>query len=78
MGAAYLGTSLAPTPGPSAGPRLPVGLTKILGFFGATLGGALGWWLGDALGVMTAFLLSMVGTGVGMYAGARVARRYWG
>ncbi|HEX9582423.1 MAG TPA: hypothetical protein VF970_15065 [Gemmatimonadales bacterium] len=49
---------------------------KVLAFIGATFGGALGWWLGDRVGLMTAFLLSMVGTGAGMYAGVRFARQY--
>lgn len=49
---------------------------KVLVFMGATVGGAIGWWLGDRVGLMTAFLLSAVGTGVGMYAGARFARQY--
>ena len=51
-------------------------MKKLVGFIGATAGGAVGWWLGDVVGFMTAFLLSMVGTGVGMYAGARVVREY--
>jgi hypothetical protein len=32
----------------------------------------LGWWIGDKIGLMTAFLLSMVGTGLGMYFGRRL------
>jgi hypothetical protein len=51
-------------------------MSKVLAFIGATVGGAVGWWLGDRVGLMTAFLLSMVGTGVGMYAGIRFARQY--
>jgi membrane protein YqaA with SNARE-associated domain len=50
---------------------------KVLTMTGATLGGAVGWWLGDKLGgTMTAFVLSMVATGVGVYAGIKVAQRY--
>src|SRR5438128_2552846 len=36
-------------------------------------GYAVGWWLGAPVGIMTAFIASMVGTGVGMYAGRRIA-----
>ena len=51
-------------------------MTKILGFVGATVGSAVGWWAGAPVGMMTAFMLSMVGTGVGIYAGRRFAERY--
>ena len=44
----------------------------------STVGGALGWSLGAPIGPMTAFAVSMVGTGLGMYAGARVADRLLG
>jgi hypothetical protein len=46
---------------------------KLLGFVGASLVGSIGWWMGASVGFMTAFFLSMVGTGVGMYAGRRLA-----
>jgi hypothetical protein len=48
-------------------------LKKILGFVGATVGSAVGWWLGAHIGIMTAFMVSTVGTGAGIYAGIRVA-----
>lgn len=32
----------------------------------------LGWWIGDFFGLMTAFILSMVGTGLGIYYGKRL------
>jgi len=48
-------------------------MTKLAVFAGATLGGSIGWWLGAYAGVFTAFVLSMVGTGLGMYYGRRVA-----
>jgi len=51
-------------------------MRKLLGIVGATLGSAIGWWLGARVGVMTAFVLSMVGTGVGLYAGYQIAGRY--
>jgi hypothetical protein len=51
-------------------------MTKLFGFVGATVGSALGWWAGARVGTMTAFSLSMVGTGVGLYLGRRIADQY--
>ncbi len=51
-------------------------MAKLFGFIGATVGSYLGWWLGSGAGIMTAFMLSMVGTGVGIYAGRKVAAHY--
>jgi len=51
-------------------------MEKVMGLIGATVVGAAGWWAGEHVGLMTAFVLSMVGTGVGLYAGRRVAREY--
>lgn len=52
-------------------------MTKLLGWIGATLGSALGWWLGARAGMMTAFLVSIVGTGAGLYIGRRLAMEYF-
>jgi hypothetical protein len=46
-----------------------------MGFLGATVGGYAGWALGARFGTMTAFVVSMVGTGAGIYAGRRAAQR---
>jgi hypothetical protein len=51
-------------------------MSKLLGFVGATLVGALGWWLGSAVGLMTAFIVSTIGTGVGVYLGRKIADHY--
>jgi hypothetical protein len=48
-------------------------MNNLFGFVGATLVGSIGWWMGERVGFMTAFILSMIGTGVGMYAGRRLA-----
>jgi uncharacterized membrane protein YeaQ/YmgE (transglycosylase-associated protein family) len=50
-------------------------MSKLLAFVGATLGGAVGWWLGDRAGMMTAFILSVIGTAIGVYVGRRLAIR---
>jgi hypothetical protein len=48
-------------------------MQKLLGFVGASVIGSVGWWAGARVGVMSGFFLSMVGTGVGLYAGRRIA-----
>jgi hypothetical protein len=53
-------------------------VAKLLGFVGATVGSAAGWWLGGHVGIMTAVFASAIGTGVGVYAGRRVASHYEG
>jgi len=47
-------------------------MKKIISFSGMMLGSYLGWWLGGKVGLVTAFMLSTIGAGVGLY----VARRY--
>jgi hypothetical protein len=47
----------------------------MLGWVGGTVGGALGWWAGSRFGFFTAFVLSVIGTGLGLYAGRRAAAR---
>jgi uncharacterized membrane protein YeaQ/YmgE (transglycosylase-associated protein family) len=51
-------------------------VTKLFGFIGATVGGYLGWAVGAPVGIMTAFMVSMVGTGAGLYVGRKVASYY--
>jgi hypothetical protein len=48
-------------------------MSKLLTLLVATIGGAIGWWIGARVGTMTAFMVSMVGTGIGIYAGRRIA-----
>lgn len=50
-------------------------MSNLLGWGGATVGGAIGWWAGAEYGMFTAFVLSTVGTGVGLYLGRRIAER---
>ncbi|MEE8325687.1 MAG: hypothetical protein V3W10_07530 [candidate division NC10 bacterium] len=51
-------------------------MQKLLAIVAAILGGWIGWWLGAHRGLMTAFVLSMVGTGAGMYAWRRITEHY--
>ncbi len=48
----------------------------MIGFVGMTVGGYIGWWIGAQVGFMTAFFLSMVFTGVGLWVGRRLAAEY--
>jgi hypothetical protein len=48
---------------------------KLCIFVGINVGGAIGWWLGESVGTMTAFFASGAGSLVGVYAGWRVATR---
>ena len=52
-------------------------MMRLLVLVGATAGGALGWWLGARVGFMTAFCLSFVGTGAGVYLARRWASDRW-
>ena len=51
-------------------------MLRLYSFIGATIGSYAGWALGATVGTMTAFMLSFVGLGVGIYAGRRVAHYY--
>ena len=51
---------------------------KLCIFVGMNVGGYIGWELGDRVGMMTAFLVSSLGTLLGVYAGWTVARDYLG
>lgn len=49
-------------------------MTKLLGFIGSSVGGAIGWAAGAGIGTMTAFVLCVIGTAVGLYGGRRAAQ----
>jgi hypothetical protein len=51
-------------------------MSKLASFAGMTVGGAIGWYAGSIFGFMTAFILSCVGTGVGMWVARRAAQQY--
>jgi len=42
----------------------------------STVFGAIGWWLGAFVGVFTAFVVSTIASGVGIYVGRRLAQEY--
>lgn len=47
---------------------------KVIAFLGATVGGAVGWWAVARFGTMTAFIVSTITSGVGLYYGNRWAK----
>jgi len=51
-------------------------MKKIFVLVATAIGSTVGWWLGAHVGTMTAFITSMVGTGFGIFYGARLARKY--
>jgi hypothetical protein len=51
-------------------------VVKLGGFVGATLAGYVAWYLVVGFGFMTAFIVSTIASGFGMYYGAKIAKRY--
>ncbi len=51
-------------------------MKRLIDLVGATIGGYAGWYLGALVGTMTAFLVSMVTTGLGIYVARRLAAEY--
>jgi hypothetical protein len=50
---------------------------KLLSFVGATIGGSVGWWIGNLNGLFTAFILSILGTAAGIYLANRFVADYF-
>ena len=48
----------------------------LMAFGGMTVGSWAGWWLGDQVGFITGCFASVVGMGLGLYAGRRLWQRY--
>lgn len=51
-------------------------MKKLLVFLASTIGSYLGWYLGTPGGLFLSFILSVVGLGIGMWYGARIAKRF--
>ena len=51
-------------------------MKKLCLFIFITMGGYLGWWLGEAIGLMTAYFLSVVGSLAGVLVGCAINRKY--
>lgn len=51
-------------------------MKKLVGFIGATVVGYAGWYLGAPFGFMTAFIVSIIGSGLGIYLAHRILDHY--
>ncbi len=51
-------------------------MRKIILLFAVTLGGWIGWSLGDSYGIMTAYLLGFAGSLAGVVLGVTIHQRY--
>ncbi|HET6680749.1 MAG TPA: hypothetical protein VFG84_06075 [Gemmatimonadaceae bacterium] len=49
-------------------------MNKLVSWLGLTVGGWIGWAIGAPVSIFTAFVLSMVGTGAGLYVARRLIR----
>jgi hypothetical protein len=47
----------------------------ILNFVGMSVGGGIGWALGAEISVFAAYIVSVVGTGLGLYVSQRTLKR---
>ena len=50
-------------------------MKRLFDLIGMTIGGWLGWAVGAPISIFTAFLVSMIGTGVGLWATRKVTRQ---
>lgn len=51
-------------------------MERLVVLISSTIVGSVGWWIGARVGVMTAFLVSIVGTAIGVYLGRRFVQEY--
>lgn len=52
-------------------------MNKTLIFIFTTIFSAIGWWLGEKVGLMTAFILSSIGCVAGVVAGWWINQEYF-
>ena len=52
-------------------------MKKLCILLGMTIVGWAGWWVGARVGFLTAFLLSCMGSVIGVYLGWRINRYYF-
>ena len=50
-------------------------MNRLLNLIGMTIGGWLGWELGMLISFFTAFVIAMVGTGLGLYVSQRIGKQ---
>jgi hypothetical protein len=52
-------------------------MSRMFIFIGMTVFGWVGWWIGERFGFMTAFILSTIGSMIGVYAGWKINHEYF-
>lgn len=50
-------------------------MKRLFDLIGMTIGGWLGWFIGAPISIFTAFIISIIGTGVGIYVTRKVTRQ---
>jgi hypothetical protein len=50
--------------------------STLLIMIAGSVGGAVGWWAGDFMGIFAAWMLSLVGTAAAMYFTRRATKTY--
>lgn len=50
-------------------------MKRLFDLIGMTIGGWLGWAVGAPISMFTAFMVSIVGTGVGLWATRKITRQ---
>jgi uncharacterized membrane protein YfcA len=50
-------------------------VNKLCIFVGSTVGGYVGWYVGDPLGMFAAFIVSGIGSVAGVYFGWKLAQK---
>ena len=53
-------------------------MKKLLLILSITIGGWIGWWIGEHIGIMTAYFLSVLGAAAGLYFGRKIMSNYMG
>lgn len=51
-------------------------MKKILIILSISIGSWTGWWLGEHIGIMTAYFLSVLGAAAGLYFGRKLMSNY--
>ncbi len=51
-------------------------MKKLLIIIWISIGGWIGWWIGKHIGIMTAYMLSVVGAAAGLYFGRKIMINY--
>jgi len=51
-------------------------MERIIVLLASTITGGIGWWIGERVGMTTAFIVSIIGTAAGVYLGRKFVREY--